>query len=107
MTIDHTQHLAEVESRTEKILQRAVAAQLMEETLEPGRYDTEAINILGDYLRMSPGEQAIAFLVIVKANSLNYLAAHPEQREAMAEHADRIVHERRASRRSTKEGTPA
>lgn len=107
MTIDHTQHLAEVESRTEKILQRAVAAQLMEETLEPGRYDTEAINILGDYLLMSPGEQAIAFLVIVKANSLNYLAAHPEQREAMAEHADRIVHEHRASRRSTKEGTPA
>ncbi len=106
MTTKHEAHLAEVESRVENIMQRAVAAQLMDETLEPGRYDTEALTMLSDYLSMTPGEQTIAFLVAVKANTLNYLLAHPGQREAMAKHAENVVHARHATRRPTEKGTP-
>ena len=96
---DHQAQLAEVTSRTERMLQRAVAAQLMHETIEPGKYDAEALAITAEFMQLTRGEQVIAYLVAVKANALNYLAAHPEAREAMQARADHLVHESRASRR--------
>jgi hypothetical protein len=96
---DHEAHIAQVTSKVEGMMQRAVAAQLMHETLEPGKYDAESLTITSEFMQLTRGEQVIAFLVAVKANALNYLAAHPEQREAMQARAEFLTHESRASRR--------
>ncbi len=97
--LTHEEQMAVVTSKVERVMQRAVAAQLMDETLEPGKYDAEALTITAEYLQLTRGEQVIAFLVAVKANSLNYLAAHPKQREAMQGRAEHLMHEERAARR--------
>jgi len=96
---DHEARVAQVTSKVEGMMQRAVAAQLMHETIEPGRYDEESLALVAEFMALTRGEQVIAFLVAVKANALNYLAAHPDQREAMHARAERLTHESRASRR--------
>lgn len=83
----------------EQLTRRMVAAQLISETTDPEAYNREAIVFMGEWLRMSRSEQLVQFLVVIKANTLNYLAAHPEAREAVEQAAMDAVHAERADRR--------
>ncbi len=97
-----TLSLEDIERETaavEQLTRRMVAAQLISETTDPEAYNREAIVVMGEWLRMSRGEQLVQFLVVIKANTLNYLAAHPEAREAVEQAAMDAVHAERAERR--------
>lgn len=97
-----TLSLEDIERETaavELLTRRMVAAQLVSETTDPDAYNREAIRIMGEWLRMDRSDQLVQFLVVLKANTLNYLAAHPEAREAVEQAAMDAVHAERAERR--------
>lgn len=97
-----TLSLEDIERETaavELLTRRMVAAQLVSETTDPDAYNREAIRIIGEWLRMDRSDQLVQFLVVLKANTLNYLAAHPEAREAVEQAAMDAVHAERAERR--------